>query len=222
MKSDAQIQQDVMEQLKWEPELNASAIGVSVKNGIVTLSGQVDTYAKKLAAERVTKEVAGVKAVAEDIQVGISPFFRKTDTEIAEAVLNTLKWNTSVDENKVLVKVDDGAVTLEGQVEWDYQRKAARKAIENLTGVRTIYNLLSVKPAATASDIKEKISEAFRRSAFIDADKISVEVTGNKAILRGKVGSVKEKEDAELAAWSAPGIVVVDNRLEIGEEELVF
>jgi len=219
MKNDIQIQKDVMEELKWDPFLNASEIGVAVKNGVVTLSGQVDSFSKKLTAEKAAKKVVGVKAVAEDIQVGISPVFRKTDTEIAEAVLNALKWHSAVQEEKIKIKVEDGNVRLDGQVEWDFQRNNAKTAIENLTGVRSVLNLITVKPKATSSDIQQKISSAFHRSATIDAEKITAEVSGSKVILYGKVRSIAEKEDAETAAWNAPGITSVENKLEIEELE---
>src|ERR1035437_2550315 len=156
MKNDIDIQKDVMEQLKWEPFLNASAIGVAVKNGVVTLSGQVDTYSKKLAAEKAAKSVAGVKAVAEDIQLGSSPSYHKTDAEIAEAVLNALRWHSAVQEEKIKIKVEDGNVKLEGEVEWEFQRTNAKAAIENLTGVRSIINFITVKPKITPSEIQQK------------------------------------------------------------------
>lgn len=215
MKTDSQIQKDVMDQLSWEPYLNAAQIGVAVKNGIVTLSGQVDTYSKKLIAENAAKKISGVKAIAEDIQIGVSPVYNKTDAEIAEAVLNALKWHTAVQEDKIKIKVEDGYVRLEGEVEWDFQRKNAASAIENLAGVRSVINLITVKPKVSSSDIEEKINEAFKRSATIDAGKITAEVIGNKAILRGKVRSFAEKEDAENAAWFAPGITSVDSKIEI-------
>ena len=222
MKSDNEIQKDVIEQLKWEPFLNASQIGVAVKNGIVTLSGQVDTYSKKVLAEKTTKKVAGVKAIAEDIMVGISPSYKKTDTEIAEAVVNALKWHTMIPEDKVKVSVEDGNVKLEGEVEWEYQRNQAKTAIENLIGVRFVTNLVAVKPKVTPYELQLKINASFLRSANIDAGKISADVSGSKVTLRGKVRSFAEREDAENAVWSAPGITTVENKLVIEEPEYAF
>lgn len=222
MKSDVQIQQDVIEELKWEPFLNASDIGVSVKNGIVTLSGQVDAYSKKIAAEKSAKNVTGVKAIAEDIQIGVSPTHDKTDTEIAEAVLNALKWHTAVQEEKIKIKVEDGNVRLDGEVEWEYQRSNAKTAIENLSGVKSVINFITVKAKVLAADVTEKIMDAFHRSATIDAACIKPEITGNKVTLLGKVRSVSEKEDAESAAWNAPGVTTVENRLLVDEPEYIL
>jgi osmotically-inducible protein OsmY len=219
MKNDNQIQKDVMDQLKWEPFLTASEIGVAVKNGVVTLSGIVDTYSKKLAAEKAAKKVTGVKAVAEDIQIGVSPAYNKTDTEIAEAVLNALKWHTAVQEEQIKIKVENGVVTLDGEVEWDFQRTNAKAAIENLTGVRAVYNLISLKPKITASDIEQKIKAAFQRSASIDAKEIIAEVKGSRVLLRGTVRSIAEREDAENAAWFAPGVTGVESKLAIETPE---
>ena len=222
MKSDIQIQKDVMDELKWEPYLNASEIGVAVKNGIVTLSGQVDTYSKKLSAEKAAKRMAGVKAIAKDIQIGVSPAYNKPDTEIAEAVLNALKWHTVVQEEKLKIKVENGNVTLEGEVEWEFQRINAKTAIENIAGVRSVINLITVKPKIAASDIERKISAAFHRNATIDAGKITAEVMGSRVTLRGMVRSFTEKEDAENAAWAAPGVTGIDSKLEIGVPEYAF
>ena len=222
MKSSIQIQKDVMDELKWEPSLSASEIGVAVKNGVVTLSGQVDAYYKKLIAEKAAKRVAGVKAVAEEIQVGISPGYHKTDTEIADAIVTALKWHAAVEEEKIKIKVEDGIVRLEGEVEWEYQRTNAQSTIENLTGVRSVINLISVKPRIKAADIEQKIQSAFIRSANIDSKKVHVEVSGGKVILRGKVRSFAEKEDAERSAWAAPGVKSVESFLEMEVPEYEF
>lgn len=222
MKNDYQIQEDVMEELKWEPFLKASEIGVAVKNGIVTLSGHVDSYSQKLAAENAAKKVIGVKAVAEDIKVGISPGYRKTDAEIAEAVLDALKWHSAVQEEKIKIKVEDGNVKLDGEVEWEYQRTMAKTAIVNLAGVRSITNLITIKPKVSPSDIQKKINAAFHRSATVDSSKVEVEVDGSRVTLRGTVRSIAEKEDAENAAWFAPGVISVVNNIEIEVEEYEF
>jgi osmotically-inducible protein OsmY len=219
MKTDAQIQQDVIDQIKWNPLLNASEIGVAVKNGVVTLSGQVDTYQKKLEAEKEAKKIAGVRAIAEDIHVGISPSSQRTDAEIAEAVINALKWHTSIPQENIQVKVEDGFVTLDGEVEWEFQRESAKNAVINLTGVRSVINTIKLKHKVTPNDLKQKINAAFHRSATLDASKIEIEVVGTKAILKGRVRSFAEREDAEKAAWAAPGILDVDNKLELVEME---
>jgi osmotically-inducible protein OsmY len=222
MKTDMQIQKDVMEELRWEPLLDSTDIGVAVKNGIVTLSGLVKNYFSKLAAEKAARRVSGVKAVAEDIQVGISPEFKRTDAEIAESILNALKWHSAIQEEKVKIKVEEGHVKLEGDVEWDYQRTSARNAIENIPGIRSVLNLITVKPRLSVTDLEKKIQSAFQRSATIDADNIIIEVMGDSVTLRGKVRSMVEKEDAEAAVWNAPGVSHVDNKLEIFEPEYSF
>jgi len=222
MKTDLEIQKDVMDELKWQPFLQAAEIGVAVKNGVVTLSGRVDNYGKKLTAENAAKKVAGVKAVAEDIQVGISPAYRKTDAEIAEAVLSALEWHTAIPDNRIKVKVEDGIVKLEGEVEWDFQRNSAKTAIQYLAGVRSVVNLISVRPKISADGLEKKIRAAFHRSATIDSAKVNVDVIGNKAILTGKVRSLAEKEEAENAVWAAPGVFSLESKLLVEEPELVF
>lgn len=222
MKSDYQIQQDVMEELKWEPILTSAEIGVAVKHGVVTLSGTVDSYLKKLSAEKAAKKIAGVKAIAEDIQIGVSPTSGKADSAIAETVVNALKWNSALQEEKIKIKVEDGVVRLEGEVEWDFQRTEAKTAIEHLSGVRSVINLIRVQPKVTAFDVKNKISAALHRSAHIDAAKIQVEVSGKKVTVSGKVRSVAEKDDVITAAWNAPGVNMVINKLEVDVPEYSF
>lgn len=222
MKSDSEIQKSVMEELSWEPLLNASEIGVAVKNGVVTLSGTVNTYSKKLAAEEAAKRVLGVKAVAEDLEVIIPVLGKKTDADIAQAVINALKWHTSVPDEKIKVKVENGWVTLDGEVEWEFQRNSARTAVKNLAGVVGISNNIAIVPTLKISDVKNKITSAFQRSATIDAEKITISSEGSKVILTGKVRSYVEKRDAENAAWLAPGVNKVENKLDIDAEVYAF
>ena len=223
MKTDLQLQQDIIAELKWQPMLKASEIGVSVKHGVVTLSGILDTYAQKIAAGEAAKKVAGVKAVAMDVQVGDSPMFRKTDSEIAEAVLAALRLHSAVQEDKIKIKVEDGLVTLEGSVEWEYQRKAAITAVENLVGVRSVLNLITLRTTTSIiKDVERKINAAFHRRAIQDAENIVVGILGSKVILRGTVNSITEKEDAEQAVWATPGITAVDNRISVENPVLVF
>jgi osmotically-inducible protein OsmY len=223
MKSDYDLQKDVTDQLKWDLFVNVSDFGVSVKEGVVTLSGIVESYAQKLAAEKAVKKVSGVKAIALDVQVGDSPEMNKTDAEIAKAVLEALKWHSAVPEKNIQVKVENGMVTLEGEVEWAFQRHSATDAVAHLSGVRNVRNHIAIKPKVIPFDVKHKIIAAFKRSANLDTSKISVEVLGHKVILRGKVRSFAEKENALEAAWSAPGISSVECYLEIEPvAELMF
>lgn len=217
MKTDLEIQNDVIDELKWETYIKSSDIGVSVKNGIVTLTGTVDLYSKKKAAENAAYRVDGVKAVAENIVVKLGPSFKKTDTEIAEAVLNALKWHSIIPEGKIKIKVEDGWVTASGEVDWMYEKNAVKSAVENLLGVKGVSNLITVKPKMNVdnSNIKQKISEAFRRNATIDANNILIENSGNKIILTGVVRSYAEKKDAEHAALNAPGVTEVENKIEV-------
>lgn len=223
MRTDLEIQADVMNELKWQPFLTASNIGVAVKNGVVTLSGTVDNYSQKKLAEDAAKKVLGVRAIAEDIQIGVTPFEKKTDAEIAQSVVTAIEWHSAVPENKVKAKVEDGIVTLEGEVNWQYQRESAKKAVSNLVGVRNVVNLVTVKPNVVANDVQAKITAALHRAATVDAEKIRVEVDGNKVALRGVVRSYAEKEDAENAAWCAPGVSQVQSFLTVEPQlELAF
>lgn len=165
--------------------------------------------------------MAGVKAVALDLQVGISPVYRKTDSELADSVIQALRTHVSVPEENIQIKVDDGIVTLEGEVDWDYQRTAAKTTIEGLIGIRSVKNLLTIKPKLSPKNISKKISETFHHSATIDAQRINVEIIGTRVILKGKVRSLLEREDAEDAAWAAPGISSVENKFELESEEIL-
>lgn len=224
MKTNEELQQDVMEEIRWDPLLKdvASEIGVTAKDGVVTLSGMVDTYSKKLAAEHAAQRVGGVKVVAVDLEVRVEKLGVRTDTQLAEAIENALKWHSAVNEDLIEVKVDNGWVYMDGKVEWDYQKKAAENAVKDLIGVRGITNRIVVKTKEIESkEIKSKIAAAFHRSATIDSSNIDVEVVGSRVILRGKVRTWAERKDAENAAWASPGIMIVDNQIEVDTEIMV-
>lgn len=221
MKNDAQIQKEVLDELRWNPLVSSTQIGVAVKNGVVTLSGTVDSFAKKTAAEQAASRIGGVRAVAEDLEVRPLISLKKNDSEIAEAVVNALRWNSSVNDEKVKVKVEDGWVTLQGESEWQFQKESAKRSIEDLSGVKGISNLIHVTPRASMTDVKDRIKSAFYRHANIDARDIQVQTSGSQVTLTGKVRSLAEKRDAENAAWAAPGVTKVDNQLEVRFEEAV-
>jgi osmotically-inducible protein OsmY len=223
MKTASELQRDVLDELKWEPGLKAGEIGVSAHDGVVTLTGHVESYTQKTGAEKAAKRVFGVKGVANDLVVKLPSSKERDDTDVAEAAVQALKWHASVPEDRVKVGVRNGWVTLEGEVEWFYEKDSAYRAVRDLTGVKGVSNLMTVKPRATAKQVKDKIEAAFKRSAEIDARAVKVEIIGNKAILRGKVRSWAEYEEAEWAAWSAPGINTVENKLEVeGEAPAVY
>ena len=216
MKTDTQLQRDVMEELKWEPSVSEKEIGIAVKNGVVTLTGFVDSYAQKYAAERAASAVAGVKAVAEELQVKLPSVYSRTDTELAHAVVNALKWDIQVPDDKITATVENGWVELRGDVEWQYQKSAAAAALRNLTGMKGVANVIRVKPKrASAYEVSEKIKDSLRRSAELDSDKITVEAKDGTVTLRGSVRSFAERKDAEAAAWRAPGVSVVEDNLTV-------
>jgi osmotically-inducible protein OsmY len=214
MKTDTQLRQDILDELEWEPSIDANEIGVTVHNGVVTLTGSVPSYTEKLAAERAAGRVSGVRAIAEEIEVKLPSSSQRNDTEIAEAVVNALKWNPLVKE-PIKVRVEDGVVTLTGDVDWNYQRDSAKHAVENLTGVRRIVNLIKVHARPSVAGVKEKIEKAFERAANLDAAQIQVETHDGEVTLKGKVRSWIETRDAESAAWAAPGVTRVNNQLKV-------
>jgi osmotically-inducible protein OsmY len=210
-KTDEELQRDVLAELKWDAQVQPNEIGVSVKDGIATLTGWVDSYLKKWNAEEAAHRVAGVRAVVNDIEVKLAT--ERTDQDIAAAAVRAIEWDSFIPPGTVKITVSKGWVTLEGSVEWQYQREEAEREIRRLTGVKGITNLITVRPKASASELKRKIEQALVRSAQLDAEKIQVDVEGSKAILRGSVRSWAEKQEAEHAAWSAPGIMEVENRI---------
>jgi osmotically-inducible protein OsmY len=222
MKSKEQLQRDVQDELKWEPSIDEAGIGVSVHDSVVTLNGHVRSYSERTAAEKAAKRVFGVHAVANELVVKLPSSKERDDTDIAEAALRALRWHTSIPEEQIKVGVANGWLTLEGEVEWFYQKQAAHDAVRQLTGVRGVSNNIAIKPRVSPVQVKEKIEQAFHRSAEVDAKQIRVDVRDSRVTLRGTVRSWAEREDAESAAWAAPGVADVESHINVEEEELAF
>jgi osmotically-inducible protein OsmY len=214
-KADRTLRDRVLAELDWEPRLDAADIGVAVKNHVVTLTGTVPHYTQKRTAEKTAFRVAGVQGVANDIAVRLPASARRTDAEIAEAALSALRWNVEVPHDRVTVSVDDGHVVLEGEVDWNYQRERAARVVRYLRGVHSVSNRLTVKARSSSTSLKSDIQQALRRRADEDARKIEVKVDGTTVTLSGTTSTWVERQAAEEAAWGAPGIVRVVNRIKV-------
>lgn len=215
MKSDEQLKRDITTELEWEPSINASSVGVAVKDGVVTLTGHLDTYSEKYAMERAVGRVQGVKAIAVEVDVRLEPGHKRNDTEIAAAAESAFKWHSQVPADRIQVRVEKGWITLKGEVDWDYQRRNAEKAVRSLTGVVGVSNGITLKAGITPANVASRIREAFARHAEREAKDIEVIVKGSAVTLRGTVDSWAERAAAFGAAWAAPGISDVVNEIRV-------
>jgi osmotically-inducible protein OsmY len=216
VKTDWQLKRDVMDELAWDPAISANAIGVAVKDGVVTVSGHLDTFAEKVAVQRAVRRVTGVRAIAIELDVKLAPQHKRSDTEIAAAAEHALRWNTMIPADKVRVTVEQGWVQLNGEVEWDYQRQAAFKAVRSLTGVVGVSNEITLGQRTTPADLAQRIQDALERQALREANRVQVTVADGTVTLQGNVHSSQERDAVQGAAWSAPGVRSVVNQLTLG------
>ena len=215
-KNDTQLQRDVIDELRWDAQVGGAEIGVAVKAGVVTLTGQVGNYARKIAAVRAAERVGGVRVVADDVTVALPLVAKRTDTDIAHAVADALAWDIEVPDDRIKARVDDGWLWLEGNVDWQYQRTAAERVVARLTGVKGVTNLIDIRKHASVADVKQRIESAIKRQAELDSHQIRVEAADGRVTLKGRVRTWAERDDAERAAWSAPGVTAVEDEIAIG------
>ncbi|MBX4958191.1 BON domain-containing protein [Rhizobium lentis] len=213
---DITLRQNIIDELDFEPSIDAANIGISVEDGIVTVTGHVSSYSEKETAERVVKRIKGVRGIAQEIEVRIFGNHETSDDDIARRAVNMLDWNVSVPKGAIQVKVQKGWVTLTGKAEWQYQKNAAADAVRNLAGVVGLSNLIEISPSVSAADVKKRIEDAFKRDAELESQGIRVEVSGGSVTLKGKVHTWSERRAAERAAWSAPGIKTLNDQIAIG------
>jgi osmotically-inducible protein OsmY len=213
MRTDAEIERDVKEELKWEPDLDATDIAVSVKDGVVALTGFAKSYIDKYEAENAAKRVAGVVGIANDLEVRLPAVDERPDPDIARDAAAAIKSQLPISSENIKIVVKNGWVTLEGTVEWQYQRSTAETAVRRIKGVKGVTNVILLKPRAEPSEIKKKIQDAFKRNAEVDANRITVEANGSEVVLKGTVRSWFERQEAERAAWAAPGVTKVEDRI---------
>jgi len=215
MKTDAELKKDVVDELNWDPAVVSTAIGVAVKDGVVTVSGHLDNYAQKFAVEHALRRVHGVKAIAMELDVKLSPQHKRSDTEIAAAAEQALNWSALLPADKIRLTVENGLVTLQGQLDWEYERQSVEKAMRPLLGVVGINNQITLKPRPVPADITNRIIDALRRQALHEAKRVQIDVDGSTVTLHGQVHSWRERNAVQAAAWAAPGVQSVNNELRV-------